>query len=112
MTDERRRFPRVAVESTDLRLVTTHTAQAPVRITRLIDFSLGGLQVELAAGEKSPKLGTLLDVALEWPGGAQRFDASVRHIADAGDRLRLGIEFDDPDLVDKLLGAWFRKGTP
>jgi len=109
MIDERRRFPRVAVESTDLRLINTNQAQAKVKIERLIDFSLGGLQVELARGEQKPRAGILLDVQLQWPGGEHRFDASVRHVAEHGDRLRVGIEFDDPDLVDKLLGPWFRK---
>ncbi len=112
MIDERRRFPRVAVESTDLKLVSNHQAQSTVKIDRLIDFSLGGLQIELARGEQKPRLGSLLDVQLAWPGGEQRFDASVRHVAEHGDRLRVGIEFDDPDLVDKLLGAWYRKVEP
>jgi hypothetical protein len=109
MTEERRRFPRVAVESTDLKLVSSKKAQSKVKIDRLIDFSLGGLQIELAQGEQKPKLGSLLDVELEWPGGEHRFDASVRHVSETGDRLRVGIEFDDPDLVDKLLGTWYRQ---
>jgi hypothetical protein len=109
MIDERRRFPRVAVESTDLKLVSTNQAQAQVKIDRLIDFSLGGLQIELTSGEQKPKLGSLLDVQLQWPGGEHRFDASVRHVSESGERLRVGIEFDDPDLVDKLLGSWFRQ---
>ncbi len=112
MIDERRRFPRVAVESTNLKLVSTNQAQSKVKIDRLIDFSLGGLQVELASGEAKPRLGSLLDVQLQWPGGEHRFDASVRHVAEQGDRLRVGIEFDDPDLVDKLLGAWYRAIEP
>ena len=48
--------------------------------------------------------------ALEWPEGTGRFDASVRHVKETDGKLRLGIEFDDPDLVDKLLGAWYRRG--
>jgi hypothetical protein len=109
MIEERRRFPRVAVESTDLKLVSTKQAQSKVQIDRLIDFSLGGLQVELLEGELKPKIGSLLDVELSWPGGEHRFDASVRHVNEVGDRLRIGIEFDDPELVDKLLGSWFRQ---
>ncbi len=111
MGEERRRFPRVAVETTDLRLAAS--PQSKVRIDRLIDFSLGGLLVELAEGAERPRPGSLLDVCLEWPGGAQRFDASVRRVddGDAG-RLRVGIEFDDPQLVEKLLGDWLRKDAP
>ena len=113
MSEERRRFPRrVALETTDLRLVKNKGAQPKVRIERLIDFSLGGLQVELVAGEPRPRVGHLLDVELEWPDGSQRFDASVRHVSDVGDRVRIGVEFDDPDLVDKLLGTWFRQTGP
>jgi hypothetical protein len=108
MSDERRRFPRVAVENTNLKLVSSRQAQAKVNIDRIIDFSLGGLQIELMKGEGSPRVGSLLDVELEWPGGQQRFDASVRHVADQNGRLRVGIEFDDPDLVDKLMGGWYR----
>jgi len=112
MSDERRRFPRIAVESTDLKLAAARMDQAKVRIERIIDFSLGGLQVELAGGEPAPKLGGLLDVELAWDGGQQRFDASVRHIApDEEGHLRVGIEFDDPGLVEKLLGTWYRKVT-
>jgi c-di-GMP-binding flagellar brake protein YcgR len=109
MAEERRRFPRVAVESTDLRLIRNKAEQAKVLVDRLIDFSLGGMLVELVRGADKPKVGGLLDVQLEWPGGTQRFDASVRHVTEAEDRLRVGIEFDDPELVDKLLGAWFRQ---
>ena len=105
--DERRRFPRVAVETTNLRLAS---GQSKVRIASLIDFSLGGLQVELVPDEPAPRVGSLLDVALEWPDGSGRFDASVRHVNQSDGKLRLGIEFDDPDLVDKLLGAWYRRG--
>jgi c-di-GMP-binding flagellar brake protein YcgR len=110
MSIERRRFPRVSVEKTDLKLAASRAQQSEVKIDRLIDFSLGGLQIELAAGEESPRVGSLLDIELAWPGGEQRFDASVRHVSQ-GTRglLRIGIEFDDPDLVDKLLGTWFRK---
>ncbi len=46
---------------------------------------MGGLQVEVDATEAAPRIGSLLDITLEWPGGQQRFDASVRHVsADAG----------------------------
>jgi c-di-GMP-binding flagellar brake protein YcgR len=110
MSIERRRFPRVSVESTDIQLVASRTKQAEVKIKRLIDFSMGGLQVELEAAQAEPRVGSLLDITLEWPGGRQRFDASVRHVSAEGNGLpRVGIEFDDPELVDKLLGAWFRR---
>lgn len=106
--EDRRRFPRVAVESTNLRLAITGE-QPKVRFERLVDFSLGGLLIELAEGEATPRVGSLLDVHLEWDGGAQRFDASVRRIADGdGGRKRVGVEFDDPELVRKLMGDWYR----
>ena len=112
MSDERRRFPRIAVESTDLKLVASHTNQQKVRIERIVDFSLGGVQVVLAAGEPMPKAGGLLDVDLVWDGGQQRFDASVRHVeAGDGGSHRVGIEFDDPGLVEKLLGDWYRRAA-
>ena len=108
--DDRRKFPRVELEATNVRLATTQSGQAKVKIERIIDFSLGGLQVELAAGEPQPRLGSLLDVHLEWPEGTGRFDASVRRLAAGeGGRHRVGIEFDDPELVRKLLGSWSRK---
>jgi c-di-GMP-binding flagellar brake protein YcgR len=110
MSIERRRFPRVSVESTNIQLVASRSKQAVVKIRRLIDFSMGGLQVEMEASEPAPRIGSLLDITLEWPGGQQRFDASVRHVsADGSGLARLGIEFDDPELVDKLLGGWFRR---
>ncbi len=107
---DRRKFPRVEVEATNIRLAASESGQAKVEIERIVDFSLGGLQVELAAGEAQPRLGSLLDVCLEWPGGSGRFDASVRRVlpGDSG-RHRVGIEFDDPELVGKLLDTWYRK---
>ena len=106
--DDRRKFPRVAVESTNLRLAVSGE-QPKVKVEKLVDFSLGGLLIELAKDEPSPKLGSLLDVQLDWDGGSQRFDASVRRVVDGeGGRTRVGVEFDDPELVSKLLGDWFR----
>jgi hypothetical protein len=106
--DDRRRFPRVAVETTNLRLAMSGE-QPKVRIDRIVDFSLGGLLIELHPDEPTPKVGGLLDVALEWPGGAQRFDASVRRVADGDEgKKRVGVEFDDPELVSKLMGTWYR----
>jgi c-di-GMP-binding flagellar brake protein YcgR len=109
MSIERRRFPRVSVESTDIQLVASRSKQAEVKIKRLIDFSMGGLQVEVDATEAAPRIGSLLDITLEWPGGQQRFDGSVRHVSVDDGLARVGIEFDDPELVDKLIGGWFRR---
>ncbi|MEO6954465.1 MAG: PilZ domain-containing protein [Polyangia bacterium] len=107
--DDRRKFPRVDLEATNIRLAASEVGQAKVRIARIVDFSIGGLQVELVEGEPEPRLGSLLDVNLEWPDGTGRFDASVRRVVPGEHgRHRVGIEFDDPDLVGKLLGAWLR----
>jgi len=100
---DRRRFPRVHIESTDLSILRFECRQPEVRLDRLIDLSCGGLQVELAEGESRPLIGQLLDVTLEWGGVSRQFDASVRRIVRSGDRLRVGIEFDDPDLVGLAL---------
>ena len=108
--DDRRKFPRVDLEATNVRLAASDAGQAKVKIARIVDFSLGGLQVELVPGEAEPRIGSLLDVSLEWPDGKGRFDASVRRVVPGDDgRHRVGIEFDDPELVGKLLGTWFHK---
>lgn len=112
MADERRRFPRIAIESTNIKLATSEAGQPKVPVQRILDFSRGGLRVELATAEP-PRLGALLDISLEWTGGTSRFDASVRHVEVAQPGVHtVGIEFDDPDLVEKLLGPWLRQASP
>ena len=113
MRDEKRRFPRIDVETTNLRLITHGGgAQPRVRISRIIDFSMGGAKVELVTGEPAPKLDSLLDVTLAWEDQTHRFDSSVRHVqAGPEGNLQVGIAFDDPELVEKLLGVWYRKAA-
>lgn len=113
MKDEKRRHPRIEVETTDLRLLTSGGgAQPQVKIDRIIDFSLGGMKVELSRDAEAPSPNSLLDVTLAWEGISQRFDSSVRHVQPGENgRIQVGIAFDDPELVEKVLGAWYRKAA-
>jgi hypothetical protein len=111
MSEERRRFPRIAIESTDLKLATSVGNQPKVPIDRIVDFSRGGLRIEISAAVPVPKIGSLMDVSLEWSGGSGRFDASVRHVEKSGSAVHIGIEFDDPELVEKLIGPWLRQAA-
>ena len=113
MKDEKRRFPRIQVETTNLRLLTAGGgAQPAVQIERIVDFSLGGMKIELTRGQAPPELNSLLDVTLAWEDNSQRFDSSVRHVQpNETGVLQVGIAFDDPELVEKMLGTWYRKAA-
>jgi hypothetical protein len=97
--EERRKHERVSVTPADLRL----SARNPFRIESILDISLGGMRLEMSG--KLPKVGELVDITLHLPAGDQKVDATVRHI----DHARVGVEFDDPDLIESIAGEWIRE---
>jgi len=104
--EERRKHTRISVKHADLRVRET----TQFEVVELVDFSIGGLKLEVKKPPAGISPGILLDVTLEWQDGSSVFNAEVRHVnpvAGHDDRLQLGIEFDDPALVEKLLGPWY-----
>jgi hypothetical protein len=106
ISSERRKHTRISVKHADLRVRET----TQFEVLELVDFSIGGLKLEVNKPATPVTIGMLLDVTLEWQDGASVFNAQVRHVNEVegqADRLQLGIEFDDPQLVEKLLGPWY-----
>src|SRR5258706_16433177 len=111
MSDERRKHPRIFVKSADIRgAEATH-----FQVLQIVDLSLSGVRLEITAAKTELKPGVLVDVRMEWQGQDAVFNATVRHIEPsrqappAGEppRFEVGLEFDDPELVGKLLGPWY-----
>jgi hypothetical protein len=105
MTEERRKHPRVTVLPASLRV----TRAQPYAVVAIIDLSIGGMKVELEGD--APKFGELLDITMAGPSGDVQLNAMVRHVA-AGPVPKhhlVGVEFDDPELVDTIAGEWIRR---
>src|SRR5258708_35724035 len=103
---DRRKHPRVTLLPANLRV----TNARPYEVVAIVDLSLGGMKLELTGD--APKFGELLDVGISWPSGDAQVGAMVRHvIAKSGEpgRHLVGVEFDDPELVDKLAGDFIRR---
>jgi hypothetical protein len=99
---ERRKHPRVTVTSADLRVTLAY------RVMKVVDVSVGGMKIELRGAW--PKVGELVDVTMHLPAGDVKVDAMVRHVATVkDDRAHIGLEFDDVDLIESVLGAWLRE---
>jgi len=110
MPDERRKHPRVTVLPASLRV----TRAQPYLVIAIVDLSIGGMKLELEG--PAPRFGELLDISMAGPGGDDvRLNAMVRHVAPkpsdgpAAPRHFVGVEFDDPELVDAIAGAWIRR---
>jgi hypothetical protein len=105
--DERRKHPRISVKEADLRVQEA----AQFEVIAIVDFSIGGIKLEIKAPTTPIKPGLMLDVSLAWDSGHGVFNAEVRHVNEAASagHLMVGIEFDDPALVEQLLGPWYRE---
>jgi hypothetical protein len=107
--DERRRHPRVTVLPADLRV----TDAKPYVVVAIIDLSLGGMKLEIEGD--APTVSALIDVGLATAKGDVKVNATVRHVAPTNEpgshRHVVGVEFDDPDLIEVLAGDWIRQAT-
>jgi PilZ domain len=105
--DERRRHPRITVLPADLRVADAK----PYTVVAIIDLSLGGMKLEIEGD--SPKVSALIDVTLATAKGDVKVNATVRHVSsfEGSDphRYTVGVEFDDPDLMEMLAGDWIRQ---
>ncbi len=104
--EERRKHPRVTVLPASLRV----TRAQPYAVVAVIDLSIGGMKLELEGD--APRFGDLLDITMTGPSGDVQLNAMVRHVAskpDAAARHVVGVEFDDPELVDTIAGEWIRR---
>jgi hypothetical protein len=107
--EDRRKHPRITVSAADLRVA----AATQFHVESILDFSLGGARLEITDPKAELRVGLLVDVRLEWQGNSAVLNGTLRHVErvttpeGVPDRYTAGLEFDDPDLVEKLLGPWY-----
>ncbi len=82
----------------------------PFVVVAILDLSLGGMKLEIESD--APKVSDLIDVTFSSATGDVKVNATVRHVSSAGPDPRrhlIGVEFDDPDLIDVLAGDWIKR---